>query len=121
VRGDEIGPPAGALSAAALQIFLCARRLALSGAPYVTRRLQRATSVRTHVNIQQLEISPRTLHFPTHEYDIEEEENISILLAYRAVKKQKTGGSMFGRQKFMRSYFNENPIFPKAIFGGVFG
>jgi hypothetical protein len=54
------------------------------------------------VNIQQLEISPRTLHFPTHEYDIEEEENISILLACRAITKPKIGGSVFGRQNLWR-------------------
>ncbi|KAK1630095.1 hypothetical protein QYE76_004410 [Lolium multiflorum] len=61
------------------------------------------------------------------EFDQEEEENISILLAYRAVKRPKFGGSVFGRQKLwreriegheklMRSYFNENPIFPESYF-----
>jgi hypothetical protein len=61
------------------------------------------------------------------EYDQEEEENISMLLAYRAVKKPKIGGSVFGRQKLwreriegheklMRSYFNENLIFPENYF-----
>jgi hypothetical protein len=61
------------------------------------------------------------------EYNQEEEENISLLLAYRAVKKPKFGGSVFGRQKLwreriegheklMRSYFNENPIFPASYF-----
>jgi hypothetical protein len=50
-----------------------------------------------------------------------------MLLAYRAVKKPKIGGSVFGRQKLrrerikgheklMRSYFNENPIFPENYF-----
>jgi hypothetical protein len=64
-------------------------------------------------------------------YDQEEEESISLLLAYRAVKKPKIGGSVFGRQKLrreriegheklMRSYLRIR-YFPKAIFGGVFG
>jgi hypothetical protein len=50
-----------------------------------------------------------------------------MLLAYRVVKKPKIGGSVFGRQKLrrdriegheklMRSYFNENPIFPENYF-----
>jgi hypothetical protein len=50
-----------------------------------------------------------------------------MLLAYRAIKKLKIGGSVFGRQKLrieriegheklMRSYFNENPIFPEKYF-----
>ncbi|XP_071683310.1 uncharacterized protein [Lolium perenne] len=61
------------------------------------------------------------------EYDQEEDENISLLLAYRAVKKPKIGGSVFGRQKLwreriegherlMRSYFNDNAIFPESYF-----
>jgi hypothetical protein len=50
-----------------------------------------------------------------------------MLLAYRAVKKPNIGGSVFGRQKLrreriegheklMRSYFNENLIFPENYF-----
>jgi hypothetical protein len=50
-----------------------------------------------------------------------------MLLAYRAVKKPKIGGLVFGRQKLcreriegheklMRSYFNEKPIFPENYF-----
>jgi hypothetical protein len=60
-------------------------------------------------------------------YDIEEEENFSILLAYRAIKKPKIGGSVFsrpklwrerieGHEKLMRSYFNENPTYPESYF-----
>jgi hypothetical protein len=61
------------------------------------------------------------------EFDIEEEENISMLLAVRANKKPKVGGSVFGRQKLwrerieghnklMRMYFNENMTFPESYF-----
>jgi hypothetical protein len=51
-------PSAGAVSAAALQIFGDARAFALSGAPNVRRRLQRAASLRTRANIQRLKFSP---------------------------------------------------------------
>jgi hypothetical protein len=62
---------------------------------------------------------------------MEEEENTSILLAYRAIKKPKIGGSVFGRcklwrerwrerieghEKLMQSYFNENLTYPKSYF-----
>jgi hypothetical protein len=58
---------------------------------------------------------------------MEEEENISILLACRATKKPKIGGSVFGRyklwrerveghEKLMWSYFNENPTYPESYF-----
>jgi hypothetical protein len=61
------------------------------------------------------------------DYDIEEEENISMLLACRAIKKPKIGGSVFGRQKLwreriegheelMQSYFNENLTYPESYF-----
>jgi hypothetical protein len=64
---------------------------------------------------------------PDDEFDIEEEENISILLALCANKKLKVGGSVFGRQKLwsewieghnklMRMYFNENLTYPKSYF-----
>ena len=36
------------------------------------------------------------------EFDMEEDENISMLLAWRANKKPKIGGSVFGRQKLWR-------------------
>ena len=50
-----------------------------------------------------------------------------MLLAVRANKKPKIGGSVFGRQKLwregieghnklMRMYFNENPIYPESYF-----
>jgi hypothetical protein len=35
-------------------------------------------------------------------FDIEEEENISMLLAFGANKKPNIGGSVFGRQKLWR-------------------
>jgi hypothetical protein len=65
------------------------------------------------------------------EYDIEEEENISMLLVCRANKKTKIGGLMFGRQnlwrertkghnKLMWSYFNENPTYPESCFWRCF-
>jgi hypothetical protein len=65
-RGGGIGPPAGMVSAAALQIFWGARAFALSGAPNVRRRLQRAVTLRTRVNAQRAKISPRAraLHPP---------------------------------------------------------
>jgi hypothetical protein len=36
------------------------------------------------------------------EFNIEEEENISMLLVRHANKKPKIGGSVFGRQKLWR-------------------
>ena len=50
-----------------------------------------------------------------------------MLLALRANKKPKIGGSVFGRQKLwrerieghnklMRMYFNENPTYPESYF-----
>jgi hypothetical protein len=61
------------------------------------------------------------------EYNIEEEESISILLACRAIKKPKIGGSIFDRQilwreriegheKLMQSYFNVNLTYPESYF-----
>jgi hypothetical protein len=68
-RGGGIGPPAGAVSAAALKFFWGARAFALSGAPNVRRRLPRAPSLRTRANVQRAEIPPlslppRALHSP---------------------------------------------------------
>jgi hypothetical protein len=62
-----------------------------------------------------------------NEYDIEEEENISMLLVCRANKKLKIGGSVFDRQKLsrerieahnklMRMYFNEKSTYPESNF-----
>jgi hypothetical protein len=61
------------------------------------------------------------------EFDIKEEENISMLLALRANKKPKIGGSVFGRQKLwregiechnkvMQMYFNENPTYLESYY-----
>jgi hypothetical protein len=36
------------------------------------------------------------------EFDIEKEENISMMLALHTNKKLKIGGSLFGRQKLWR-------------------
>jgi hypothetical protein len=49
----------------ALQIFWCTLRFALSGTPYVMRRLHRASFFHKRVKLQRLENSPRALHFPT--------------------------------------------------------
>ena len=61
------------------------------------------------------------------EFDMEEDETISMLLAWRANKKPKIGGSVFGRQKLwrerieghnklMRMYFNDDATFPESYF-----
>jgi hypothetical protein len=61
------------------------------------------------------------------EFDMEEDEAISMLLAWRANKKPKIGGSVFGRQKLwrerieghnklMRMYFNDDATFPESYF-----
>ena len=61
------------------------------------------------------------------EFDIEEDETISMLLAWRANKKPKIGGSVFGRKKLwrerieghnklMRMYFNDDATFPESYF-----
>jgi hypothetical protein len=58
------------------------------------------------------------------EWDIQEEEEMTMLWAMRAKKRQKHGGSVLGRHKFwhdrieahmkllMHSYFAENATFP---------
>jgi hypothetical protein len=61
------------------------------------------------------------------EFDMEEDEAISMLLTWRANKKPKIGGSVFGRQKLwreridghnklMRMYFNDDATFPESYF-----
>jgi hypothetical protein len=61
------------------------------------------------------------------EFDMEEDEAISMLLAWRANKKPKIGGSVFGRHKLwrerieghnklMRMYFNDDATFPEIYF-----
>ena len=61
------------------------------------------------------------------EFDMEEDEAISMLLAWRANKKPKICGSVFGRQKLwrerieshnslMRMYFNGDATFPESYF-----
>lgn len=61
------------------------------------------------------------------EFDMCEEEDIAIILAVHKSKRPKHGGSVSGREKlwreridahnwFMRSYFVENPIYPKRYF-----
>jgi hypothetical protein len=61
------------------------------------------------------------------EFDMEEDEAISMLLAWRANKKTKIGGSAFDRQKLwrerieghnklMRMYFNDDATFPESYF-----
>ena len=63
---------------------------------------------------------------------MEEDEAIAMVLAWRANKKPKIGGSVFGRQKLwrerieghnklMRMYFNENPTYPESYFRQCFG
>jgi hypothetical protein len=62
---------------------------------------------------------------------MEEDEAISMLLAWRANKKPKIGGSVFGRQKLwrerieghnklMRMYFNDDATFPESYFRRCF-
>jgi hypothetical protein len=62
--------------------------------------------------------------------DLEEEDYISMILALHANKMPKLSGSIFGRQKLrklrrerikghnklMRSYFVDDPIYPKKYF-----
>jgi hypothetical protein len=61
------------------------------------------------------------------EFDLKKEENLAMLLAMRANKRPKHGGSDFGRQKLCReqieghnklrrSYFLDNPTFPEIYF-----
>jgi hypothetical protein len=61
------------------------------------------------------------------EFDMDEDEAISMVLAWRATKKPKIGGSVFGRQKLwrerieghnklMRMYFNDDARFPESYF-----
>jgi hypothetical protein len=58
---------------------------------------------------------------------MEEDEAIAMVLAWRANKKPKIGGSVFGRQKLwrerieghnklMRMYFNDDATFPESYF-----
>jgi hypothetical protein len=65
------------------------------------------------------------------EFDMEEDEAISMLLAWRANKKPKIGGSVFGREKLwrerieghnklMRMYFKDDPTFPESYFRRCF-
>jgi hypothetical protein len=61
------------------------------------------------------------------EFDMDEDEAISMVLAWRATKKPKIGGSVFGRQKLWRErieghnklmwmYFNDDARFPESYF-----
>jgi hypothetical protein len=58
------------------------------------------------------------------EWDLSEEEEIAMILALRANKRPKHGGSVFrwqklrrerikGHNKLMRSYFVDHPIYPE--------
>jgi hypothetical protein len=66
----------------------------------------------------------------SNKFDIEEEDNMSMLLALRN-KKLKISGSVFGRRKLwregieghyklMRVFFNENPTYPESYFRQCF-
>ena len=65
------------------------------------------------------------------EFDIQEEEEVAMILAIRATKKRKHGGSVVGRvrlrrermeahERLMRHYFVEHPIYSESYFRRCF-
>ena len=61
------------------------------------------------------------------EFDLQEEEEVAMILAIRAKRKRKHGGSVVGRiklwreridahERLMRNYFVEHPIYPESYF-----
>jgi hypothetical protein len=107
---------------------------ALSGTPNVRRRLQRVASLRTCANIQQLKFPPApapapSVFHPRCRRTIQSVAWIVVrwigctcciyceqFVAYRAVKKPKIGGSVFGGSHVLVVFVVNNLLYLNGIF-----